>query len=58
VKYPHEVSKTTFGVSKNEFEINKWENTLKTVLKKSYRVCASNIKENDIKSTLVYLPTL
>jgi len=34
VKYPHEASKTTFGVSKNIEERNKWENALKTVLKK------------------------
>ncbi len=51
VKYPHEASKTTFGVPKNIEERNKWENALKTVLKKSYRVCATHFKESDIKST-------
>jgi len=51
VKYPHDVSKTTFGVPKNIEERNKWENALKTVLKKSYRVCASHFKESDIKTT-------
>ena len=34
VKYPHEASKTTFGVPKNIEERNKWENALKTDLKK------------------------
>ncbi|XP_029348409.1 uncharacterized protein LOC115034954 [Acyrthosiphon pisum] len=51
VKYPHEASKTTFGVPKNIEERNKWENALKTDLKKSYRVCASHFKDSDIKST-------
>ena len=51
VKYPHEASKTTFGVPKSIEERNKWENALKTVLKKSYRVCASHFKKSDIKST-------
>jgi len=51
VKYPHDVSKTTFGVPINIEERNKWENALKTVIKKSYRVCASHFKESDIKTT-------
>jgi hypothetical protein len=31
VKYPHEASKTNFGVPKSIEKINKWENALKTV---------------------------
>ncbi|KAF0709270.1 THAP-type domain-containing protein [Aphis craccivora] len=49
--YRYLTSKTTFGDPKNIEERNKWENALKTVLKKSYRVCASHFKESDIKST-------
>jgi len=51
VHAPHEASKTTFSVPKNEGGKGKWEKALRMVLKKSHRVCAKHFETHEIKST-------
>jgi len=51
IRESHCVSKTLFGVPKEDEIKNLWENALGIKLKKSFRVCASHFKECDIIST-------
>ena len=48
---PHDASKTTFSVPKNEGEKEKWGKALGMVLKKSHRACAKHFETYEIKST-------
>jgi len=49
IKRPHEVSKITFGIPKNEEK--KWEVALDVVFKKSNRICSNHFYKEDINST-------
>ncbi|KAF0749357.1 52 kDa repressor of the inhibitor of the protein kinase-like, partial [Aphis craccivora] len=49
IKRPHEISKVTFGIPKDEEE-KKWEVALGVVFKKSNRVCSNHFYKEDINS--------